>query len=99
MILHSQGGVVSTKIGRDLTILLNTGAKVRLRVKKTSLRLGDKVHVAFNHETGEVKDITVEGSARPDAKTKESLPWDNHPAPDDNYVGVLEMGVFSGTGE
>ncbi len=97
MILHSQGGTVSTKIGRDLTILLNTGVKIKLRVKTTNLRLGDCVHVVFNHETGEIKEVLAEGTTRCDPDAIEALPWENHPFPNDHYVGVLEMGVFSGT--
>jgi len=99
MITHSQGGVVSTKIGRDLTILLNTGVKVKLRFKKTSLRLGDRVHVAYNHETGKVKEVLAEGTVRSNPNAIEALPWEDHPFPDDSLVGVLEMGVFSGTGD
>lgn len=99
MMLHSQGGTVSTKIGRDLTILLNTGVKIKLRVVKTSLRLGDRVHVVYNHETGKVKEVLAEGTVRCNPDAIEVLPWENHPFPNDNYVGVLEMGVFSGTEE
>lgn len=99
MIVHSLGGTVSTKIGRDLTILLNTGVKVKLRVVTTSLRLGDRVHVVYNHETGKIKEVLAEGTPSCDPDAIETLPWENHPFPDDNYVGDLEMGVFSGTGE
>lgn len=99
MITHSQSGIVSTKIGRDLTILLTTGVKVKLRVKTTSLRLGDKVHVVFNHETGKVKEVLAEGSIRSDPDATEVLPWKDSPFPDDSFMGDWGMGVFSGTGE
>jgi hypothetical protein len=99
MITHSMSGMVSTKIGRDLTILLTTGVKVKLRVKTTSLRLGDKVHVIYNHETGKVKEVLAEGEAMANPNAIESLPWDDTPFPDDTLIGDLEMGVFSGTGE
>jgi len=99
MMLHSQGGVVSTKIGRDLTILLTTGVKIKLRVKTTSLRLGDRVHVVYNHETGKVKEVLAEGTVRSDPNAIEILPWDTHPFPEDTLVGDLEMVVFSGTGD
>ncbi len=97
MMLHSLGGIVSTKIGRDLTILLNTGVKVKLRVKSTSLRLADKVHVVYNHETGKVKEVLAEGTTLPYPNAIEVLPWEDNPPPEDTYIRSLEVGEFSGT--
>ena len=97
MMTHSMGGMVSTKIGRDLTILLTTGVKLKIRVKHTSLRLGDKVHVVYDHSTGKIREVIAEGSPDLDPNAKESLPWKDNPDPDDSLDGELEMGVFSRT--
>ncbi len=83
MIVHSIGGVISTKLGKDLTILLTTGSKVKVHVKTTSLRLGQRVQVCFNHETSEVRSIVAEGSCCSDPDAIEALPWKDNPHPDD----------------
>ena len=89
--LHSQGGMVSTKIGKDLTILLNTGVTIKLKIKNTCLRLGDKVHVVYNHETGKVKEILTEGTTYATPKAIEVLPWEDPPFPEDSFIEDLEM--------
>jgi len=83
LIVPSIGGIISTKIGRDLTILLTTGSKVNVHVKTTSLRLGQHVQVLYNHETGKIKDIVAEGSCSCDPDSTEELPWEDNPHPDD----------------
>ena len=88
--LHSQGGMVSTKIGKDLTILLDTGVTIKLKIKNTSLRLGDRVHVSYNHETSIIKEIIAEGATYTTPKAIEVLPWEDYPSPDDSFMGELE---------
>jgi hypothetical protein len=96
---HSLGGVVETKLGNDLTILLTTGVSLQLRVKHTSLVLGQRVHIVFNHETGKVKEVLAVGASYPDPTASELLPWENTPDPEDTKLGDWELEFFSGTGE
>jgi len=90
MITHSIGGVVFSKIGKTITILLTTRVKIKLKIKRTSLKLGDKVHVVYNNETGRVKEVLAEGTVLTNPKAIEVLPWETYPPPDDSYIGELE---------
>lgn len=73
MLTNTIGGVVSYRLGGKLSILLNTGMKVRLDLPKSTLELGDECQVAFNHETGKVAQVYAANTTIPD-ESKEMPP-------------------------
>ncbi len=74
MLTHSLSGVVAHKLGGRLTILLTGRSKVKVTVTKTSLELGDKCHVIYNNETGEIIKIMADDEALIDPDAVEQLP-------------------------
>ncbi len=84
MITHSLNGVVSHKLRGKLTVLLTTGAEVEVKFKHTTLRLGERVNVAFNNETGRVASITSAHEVTSDPQLVEIPAWDKHPLLEDS---------------
>lgn len=84
MITHSIAGVISSKIGRYLTILLNSGNKIKIKIKRTSLELGDKCHVTFNHETGKISELLGYEETPTDINSIEIKPLKEHLDLEDN---------------
>ena len=57
MLSRTEAGVVVAKEGGCVTILLKPGNRIKAHVKNTTLKLGDKCHVAFNNASGKITKV------------------------------------------
>jgi len=98
MLSYSENGVVESFRRGYLTILLLKGNRVKVKVKRTSLKIGDECHVCFNSITGKIahvlcdedhSHVMVEPTSLPDPPTPEEI----------DQQGIIEVESFLGNQE
>lgn len=98
MLTTTVGGWVSSKIGWDLVILLQTGSRISVRAENTSLKLGERCHVLFNHTTGEVVKLFAYDELVPDQKAVEPPEKEQPPTGTDNPTLDMQREVLGEQG-